>query len=129
VFVGSLAGEVSVPFICAYSGSKIFLKRAARILYEEERALYGSNLSFMYLNVGEVRSSGLGGEHSFARPLADEFAKGVVKSLGCGRRVVIPWYSHNIMIGILSLIPESLLDRFARRKTTALLKDIVRPKD
>jgi short-subunit dehydrogenase len=90
MFVGSLAGESSIPFLCAYSSSKGFLKRTACILYEEERALHSSNLSFMYLNVGEVRSSTLAGEPSFARPLADEFAKGVVRSLGCGRRVVVP---------------------------------------
>ena len=78
----------------------------------------------MYLNVGEVRSGGLAGEPSFARPPAEEFAKSVVRSLGCGRRVVIPWYSHGILTGILSLMPESLFQRAARRRLDRVAKEV-----
>ena len=124
VFVGSLACEMSPPFLWGYSGSKGFLKRAASTLYEEERALHGSNLSFMYLNVGQVRSSTVTGKPSFLKPLADEFARGVVRSLGCGRRVVVPWYSHGILTGIISLMPESLFELIARRGLRTVAKDL-----
>ena len=129
VFIGSLGGESSIPFLSAYSSSKIFLKRITSILHEEERALHGSNLSFMYLNLGEVRSSTLVGKPSFVRPLADEFAENMVRSFGCGRRVVVPWYPHNMMTGVMSLLPESLFQYIARVKVNRLLKDIDRPKD
>ena len=115
---------MSPPFLWAYSGSKGFLKRAACVLHEDERALHGSNLSFMYLNVGEVRTSLLTGEPSFFRPLADKFAKSVVGSLGCGRRVVVPWYSHSILHWIVSLVPESLLELAVRRKLEKVAKDV-----
>jgi len=119
-----VGGDASIPFLCAYSSSKNFLKRATGILHEEERALHGSNVSFMYLNVGEVRSSGLGGKPSLLRPAADEFAKAVVRSLGCGRRVVVPWYPHEIAVGILNLMPESLSGWIIRMKAAAVVKDI-----
>ena len=129
VFVGSLAGESNLPFLCAYSSSKSFLKRAACILHAEEGVLQNSNVLFTYLNVGEVRSSGLGGKPSFLRPSADDFAKAVVRSLGCGRRVVVPWYPHDVLVGILSLMPETLFEWFARSKLAVLAKDIVLEKD
>jgi len=128
-FVGSFACELSLPFLGVYGGSKCFLKRAACTLHEEERVLHGSNLSFMYLNVGEVRSSTLVGEPSFFKPPADEFAKSVVGSLGCGRRVVVPWYSHGIVIGILGLLPESLFELVARRRLRGIAKDVKRSEE
>ena len=78
----------------------------------------------MYLNVGEVRSSTMTGEPSFLRPVADEFAKGVVRSLGCGRRVVVPWYSHRILTGIISFVPESLFKLGVQRGLNRVAKDI-----
>ena len=129
VFIGSLAGESSIPFLCTYSASKSFLKRAAFILREDERALHGPNLSFMYLNVAQVRSSTLTGDPSLAKPLADEFAKSVVGSLGCGRRVVVPWYFHHFLTGIMSLFPESLCEYFARAGARGVMKNVDRPKD
>jgi len=130
VFVGSLAGESTLPFLCAYSSSKSFLKRAARVLHAEERALHNSKVLFTYLDVGEVRSSGLGGKTSILRPSADDFAKAVVSSLGyLGRRVVVPWYPHDVLVGILGLVPEGVSEWFAQLKLSALVKDIVIEKD
>ena len=83
----------------------------------------------MYLNVGEVRTSGLGGKPSLLRPPADRFAEAVVRSLGCGRRVVVPWYSHDIAFGIFGLVPGPLSEWFMRMKTTAIMKDVVFEKD
>jgi len=124
VFVGSLASELSPPFLWAYNGSKGFLRRAVSVFHGDERALHGSNLSFMYLNVGEVRSSTLTGDPSFFKPPAAEFAKSVVRSLGCGRRVVVPWYSHGILIGITNLVPESILEPAVRWGLGRVAKDL-----
>ena len=99
------------------------MKRIACALHEEERALHSSNLSFMYLNVGEVHSGTLAGEPSFFRPTTNEFAKSVVKSLGCGRRVVVPWHLHNILTVILDFVPESLLRYSAQLKLNKLAKE------
>ena len=129
VFVGSFAGDSTLPFLCLYSSSKSFLKRAACILRAEEYPFHFYDIHFSYLNVGEVRSSGLGGKSSLLRPSADDFAKAVVRSLGCGRCVVVPWYPHDVLAGILSLLPEPLFEWFARLKLAALMKDIVLEKD
>jgi len=123
VFVGSVASELSPPFLWAYNGSKSFLRRAVGVLHGDERALHSSNLSFMYLNVGEVRSSSMTGDPSFFRPTAEEFAKGVVRSLGCGRRMVTPWYSHGILVGVTSLVPEPILERAVRWGLKRVAKD------
>ena len=55
-----------------------------------------------------VRSTGLRDKPFFPRPPADKYAKAVVGLLGCGRRVVVPWYPHDVMMGILSLVVGEL---------------------
>ena len=124
-----MAGDWPIPFLCVYSGSKSFLKRTTCVLHEDERALHDSNLSFIHLNIAEVRSSTLTGTSSFFKPLADEFAECMVRSLGCGRQVVVPWYSHAILTGIMSLLPEPVSKYFASVKSRGAMKDVSRPKD
>jgi len=76
VFVGSIAGVVDMPRISIYSASKSFLSRLSGGLHADERFHGGnSNLSFMYLQVGEVNSGTMTAPVNWFTPAADEFCE------------------------------------------------------
>jgi len=110
VFIGSLSGEVPVPFISPYAGSKMLTKRVSLTLQSEERILTKSKLSFVYVNIGEVQTGAFRAEASLARPRSDDFAKHLVESFGSGRGVVIPHPTHHVIYSIVTGMPEILRD-------------------
>lgn len=109
-FLGSFAGDVAVPFVSPYAGSKALIKRVSRIWHAEERVLSNSNLSFVYINVGEVRTGTMRITAALARPHSDDYAKHLVESFGSGRRMVIPHPVHHIIYAIVTGMPEALCD-------------------
>jgi 17beta-estradiol 17-dehydrogenase / very-long-chain 3-oxoacyl-CoA reductase len=111
VFIGSIAGDVAVPFFSPYAGSKALTKRVSRILHADERvSSKSSNLSFVYVNVGEVQSGSLRVAASLARPHSDDYARYLVQSFGSGRKMVIPYPVHHIIYAIVTGMPEALCD-------------------
>ena len=110
VFIGSLSGDLAVPFVSAYAGSKALTKRVSRILNAEERILSGSNLSFVYANVGEVQSGTMRAATALARPSSDDYATHLVGSFGSGRGVVIPHPVHHLIYALVTGMPEVLCD-------------------
>jgi 17beta-estradiol 17-dehydrogenase / very-long-chain 3-oxoacyl-CoA reductase len=110
VFLGSFAGDVAVPFVAPYAGSKALVKRVSRILHAEERVFSSSNLSFVYVNVGEVQTGTMRIRTALARPHSDDYAKHLVESFGSGRRVVIPHPVHHIIYVIVTGMPEAVCD-------------------
>jgi short-subunit dehydrogenase len=105
-----------------YSASKIFLSRLSGSLHEDERFHNGnSNLSFMYLEVGEVNSGSMTAPVKWSMPAADEFAKTVVHSFGSGRRIVTPYLGHTI-VQLASYLPESLARPLIKEKMKFLIK-------
>jgi len=125
VFIGSIAGDVAVPFFSPYAGSKALMKRACRILHADERVWSGSNLSFVYVNVGEVRSGTMRVAVSLTRPHSDDYARQLVKSFGSGRRVVIPHPVHHVIYAIVTGMPEALCDYIVSAEARSLSKKIV----
>lgn len=109
-FLGSFAGDVAVPFISPYAGSKALIKRVSRILHADERVGSNSNLSFVYVNVGEVQSGTMRIKTALARPHSDDYAKHLVESFGSGRRSVIPYPAHHVIFVIVTGMPEALCD-------------------
>lgn len=110
VFVGSFAGDVAVPFVSVYAGSKALIKRVSLIWHSDERLLSGSDLSFMYANVGEVQTGTMTAATALARPHADDYARHLVHSFGSGRRSVIPHPVHHIVFALVTGMPEALCD-------------------
>ena len=110
MFLGSFAGDVAVPFVSPYAGSKALIKRVSRILHAEERVFSSSNLSFVYVNVGEVQTGTMRIKTALARPHSDDYAKHLVASFGSGRRVVIPHPVHHLIFVIVTGMPEVLCD-------------------
>ena len=125
MFIGSFAGDVAVPFVSPYAGSKALMKRVCRILHADERVWGGSNLSFVYVNVGEVQSGSMRVAVSLTRPHSDDYARHLVKSFGSGRRVVIPHPVHHIIYAIVTGMPEMLCDYIVLAEARSLFKKIV----
>jgi 17beta-estradiol 17-dehydrogenase / very-long-chain 3-oxoacyl-CoA reductase len=112
VFIGSFAGDVAVPFIAPYAGSKALIKRVSRIMHADERAFSkNSNMSFAYANVGEVQSGNMNVATTPTRPRSDDFAKYLVRCFGSGRRTVIPYPVHHVVFAMVTGMPEALCDR------------------
>lgn len=110
VFIGSFAGDVAVPFVSPYAGSKALIKRVSHILHADERVFSSSNLSFVYANVGEVQTGTMRAATALARPHADDYARHLVESFGSGRRSVIPHPVHHMVYAFVTGMPETLCD-------------------
>ena len=109
-FIGSFSGDVAVPFVSTYAGSKALTKRVSQILQSEERVLTKSKLSFVYVNVGEVQSGTVRVATSLVRPCSDDYAKHLVESFGSGRGVVIPHPVHHVIYSMVTSMPAILCD-------------------
>ncbi|KAF9646985.1 NAD(P)-binding protein [Thelephora ganbajun] len=124
VFIGSIAGDVTVPFVSPYAGSKALTKRVSRILHADERVLSKSNLSFVYANVGVVQTGSLRVGTSLAQPHSDDYARHLVESFGSGRRVVIPHPVHHVLYAIVTGMPEALCDYIVSAEARSLFREI-----
>lgn len=124
VFIGSFAGDVAVPFVSPYAGSKALIKRVSRILHADERVFSSSNVSFVYVNVGEVRSGTMKIRTGLARPHSDDYAKHLVESFGSGRRSVIPHPVHHIIYAIVTGMPEAVCDYIVSAEGRNVFKKI-----
>ena len=124
VFIGSISGDVAVPFISPYAGSKALTKRVSHILHADERVWSRSNLSFVYVNVGEVQSGSVRIATSLTRPCSDDYAKHLVESFGSGRRMVIPHPVHHIIYNLVTGMPKALRDYIVVAEAKSLFKKI-----
>jgi 17beta-estradiol 17-dehydrogenase / very-long-chain 3-oxoacyl-CoA reductase len=122
VFIGSFAGDVAVPFLSPYAGSKAMTKRISQILHADERVLSRSSLSFVYANVGEVQSGTVRVATALARPHSDDYARHLVASFGSGRRLVIPHPVHHIIYALVTGMPELLCDHIVLAEARNLFK-------
>ena len=104
------------------------MKRVSRILHADERVWSGSNLSFVYVNVGEVQSGTMRVAVSLMRPHSDDYARHLVKSFGSGRRVVIPHPVHHVIYAIVTGMPEALCDHIVLAEARSLFKKIAAEK-
>lgn len=128
VFIGSFAGDVAVPFISPYAGSKALTKRVSRILHADERVWSRSNLSFVYVNVGEVQTGTLKVAASLTRPHSDDYARHLVESFGSGRKTVIPHPIHHVAYAIVTGMPEALCDYIVLAEGRSLFRKIAEGK-
>ena len=112
VFIGSFAGDSYLPRLTPYGASKAFLKRLSITISADERFqaflrsmstgagnLKGrpeSNVSTMLLNVGPVASNPHKPQASFRVATPEQYARYVVRYIGCERAVVFPFFMHAV---------------------------------
>jgi len=124
VFIGSFSGDLSIPFVSPYAGSKAFINRISCSLHAGERLWSRSNLSFVYVNVGEVQSGTMRVTTSLARPRSDDYARHLVESFGSERKMVIPYPVHQILYNVVTGMPEALCDYIVSVEGRRLFKEL-----
>jgi 17beta-estradiol 17-dehydrogenase / very-long-chain 3-oxoacyl-CoA reductase len=107
-FVGSFAGELAIPRLAVYSGSKAFINRLTLSLHAEECFDGHTNISFMYFGVGTVSTNSVPSSVDFTCPSSEVFSKALVGCFGCGRQEVVPYIGHTISIGFINSLPRWL---------------------
>ncbi|KAI0088352.1 NAD-P-binding protein [Irpex rosettiformis] len=113
VFIGSIAGQLSVPGLIPYGASKAFLRQLSGAIAADEQFRSPTNVTTSYMLVGSVVTPGHIATPTLATPLAEPFAKSVVAKIGSGRSVVIPWVWHAVRLGMVGLVPERLMKKAA----------------
>lgn len=111
VFCGSLAGSFPSPRLIPYGATKAFLHQFSPAIRSDE--LYStssaSNITTLYMHVGGVVSASYKHPASFSTPVTDVFARHFVHCIGCGRSSVAPYWPHAAMLGLVAVLPESVL--------------------
>jgi 17beta-estradiol 17-dehydrogenase / very-long-chain 3-oxoacyl-CoA reductase len=123
MFVGSQSANISIPRFTIYASSKNFIKALARCLDADEHwpVSHRQGVSFMYLNVGEVVSSTMQITPGLFAPTSERFAKAVVARIGCGRKQITPWMPHAVLEWFMTMLGESIVERFTRQEVSKLL--------
>jgi len=108
--MGSLS-EFGMPYVSVYSAAKCFDMSFSRGLRREMLA-EGRKVEVLGIMTGEV--TGVAHDKSkgtLIRPDSEVFAKAALDKVGCGEEVVCAWWLQQIMWGVVSMLPLSVLDR------------------
>jgi 17beta-estradiol 17-dehydrogenase / very-long-chain 3-oxoacyl-CoA reductase len=109
-FIGSQSAKLNTPRVCVYAACKAYIHRLSSCLHADERFdSPNSNLSFMVVETGTVGSNSMHQEASWVCPSSDDYAKLVVNSLGCRKRLVNPHIGHAINGGFVQYVPDGIL--------------------
>lgn len=111
VFIGSFAGEATLPRLTPYGQSKAFLKHLSGALGMDERYWVPTNVSTLYVIVGSVLSSTHPVAESMWTPSSATYAKALVDKIGCGRRVVAPYLPHALQFWAVAQMPRALSEK------------------
>ncbi|SHN45181.1 short chain dehydrogenase [Chitinophaga sp. CF418] len=104
--VSSYTALLPPPYLAVYAGTKAHNNAFSQSLAQEL-----SNVGVISLLTGSVNSGSNRKPVSFMRPSAETYAKHVLKAVGCGRRVIMPYWPHLIQTFFLLRIPGALLER------------------
>ncbi|KAM0808672.1 putative Short chain dehydrogenase [Seiridium cardinale] len=118
--IGSLSDN-GLPLISYYAASKSF-GNSLSLAVAREMQLEQRDIEILTLRVGLVVGSG-DNKHlqpHFFGPTPDAMAKAILARTGCGRILVVPYWTHGLQQAILSLLPAALRDRI----TISVMKDL-----
>ena len=114
VFIGSASAEMPSTCLAAYGASKAFLKHLAPTLNVDEHnwqpGSVRNNVSVLYIVAASICTAARPLKPTLFGPSAETFARAMVNRFGCGREIVTPWIPHAIQLGMLSLMPRSVLE-------------------
>ncbi|KAI7469478.1 hypothetical protein KC351_g13087 [Hortaea werneckii] len=112
--IGSGVSELPAPYLTFYSAAKAYNKVFSANLAAELRAEEGwGGVEVLALLVGMVATNTPAvREPSFLVPSARRFAKCCLGFVGCGRRVVWPYWPHAVQFGgMMGMLPGWMLER------------------
>ncbi|KAI7268190.1 hypothetical protein KC345_g7705 [Hortaea werneckii] len=112
--IGSGVSELPAPYLTFYSAAKAYNKVFSANLAAELPAERGwVNIEVLALLVGMVATNTPAvREASFLVPSARRFARCCLGTVGCGRRVVWPYWPHAVQFGgIVGMLPGWVLER------------------
>ncbi len=109
--IGSMA-DMGLPRVGSYPASKAYSMKLAELLGREMR-LTGRDIEVLGIRVGNVwgtKQTVALAPDLFA-PDTATMAKAILARVGCGKRVVVGYWSHALQFEALKLLPEFLADR------------------
>ncbi|TVU29411.1 hypothetical protein EJB05_20976, partial [Eragrostis curvula] len=105
---GAASAVPSDPLYSVYVGTKAYVDQFSKCLYVEykSKGIHVQCQAPMYIatKMSNIRKS------SFVVPSADTYARAAVRHIGHEPRCT-PYWPHSVMWFLISLLPESLLDR------------------
>ncbi|PSK34147.1 hypothetical protein B9Z65_8473 [Elsinoe australis] len=107
VNIGSGAGEMGLPYLGVYCGSKAFNLRWNQAMKAEMMAL-GKKVEMLGILVGNVRSGGNKIGEGFFTCSSLTMANAALDRVGCGRSSVWGWWRHGLQFGFIGSIPEGM---------------------
>lgn len=114
--VSSYAGLFPPPFLAIYAATKAYNNAFSISLAREL-----DNKEVISLITGSVHTGSNKKPVSFIRPAASTYAKHVLRIIGCGSKVIMPYWPHAVQTFIVSLLPDRLIDTASKN---AIKKEI-----
>jgi 17beta-estradiol 17-dehydrogenase / very-long-chain 3-oxoacyl-CoA reductase len=105
--IGSVA-QMGLPWVSVYSGAKAFVMSWSAALAREMKAEKRDIevLGLVLLSVTNVSFRKV--VPTLAQPDARVFARGGLQKVGCGRTVVSGYWMHDVILEVLSWLPETV---------------------
>jgi len=111
--IGSVAGELPMPYVTTYGACKSFNNHFSRALKAEMRAegLAGQVEVLGVLVAKVISASTKENRVDFFTATSDQLAKAALAKVGCGKALVWAWWRHWVQSLALAVVPEALLER------------------
>lgn len=111
--IGSVAGELPMPYVTTYGACKSFNNHFSRALKAEMRAEgLAEQVEVLGVLVAKVISASTKENRvDWFTATSDQLAKAALAKVGCGKPLVWAWWRHWAQNLALAVVPEALLER------------------
>lgn len=111
--IGSVAGELPMPYVTTYGACKSFNNHFSRALKAEMRAEgLAEHVEVLGVLVAKVISASTKENPvDWFTATSDQLAKAALAKVGCGKPLVWAWWRHWVQSLALAVVPEALLER------------------
>ncbi|KUJ15028.1 NAD(P)-binding protein [Mollisia scopiformis] len=106
---------IGLPYITVYSPTKAYLNAWGNALYTELQAEGITNVEVLTVVSGNTQTGQDTRPANFLRPTAKAYVKGALAKVGCGRTIVVGYFSHALQSAVTELLP-----RWAQRKVLGM---------
>ncbi len=115
--VSSYTALLPPPYLAVYAATKAYNNAFSISLARELE-----HMEVISLLTGSVHTGSNKKPVSFMRPSAATYAKSILGIVGCGRQRIMPYWPHALQTGLISLLPQPLIDKATK---AALKKELV----
>ncbi|PNS21752.1 hypothetical protein CAC42_1606 [Sphaceloma murrayae] len=105
--IGSATGQLGMPYLCVYSGSKAYNLRWSQALGAEMLA-QGKNVEVLGILVGNVMSGTNKIGADFFTCDSRTMAEAALARVGCGKSSVWGYWKHHLLFQTLEALPERM---------------------